>query len=384
MNGAPLRSGFAPWCAALLLGLAMVAATGCDDEALEAPPPDAGPPPGGLTKEQASTVVAQVGDTTITLGEFAAVLERMNQFDRLRYQTKERRRELLREIVDMELLAQEAKRRGLDNEPAVQEAIRQILREAMIAEARKGLPPPAAIEQAAIQKYYDEHKEEFREPERRRVSVIVLDDEQKAKEVLQQALEAQTGKDQAAKDQSGEIWGQLHRQHSVDEIAKPDPEAPADLAGDRGIVGPPRDAKGASKAVPEPVRRAVFTLNEVGEIFSDLVRYDDQFYIVRLSGRSEGHTRSVSEADRSIRVAILQKMIAEREAALEAELRKRFGVRIDEEALKKVELPKGVEAYKPFWEEKAPPSASDGAPGGVPRQAPEGDGQAPEGDGEDG
>ncbi len=53
MNGAPLRS---PWCAALLLGLTMIAAPGCDDEALEPAPPDAGPPPGGLTKEQASTV----------------------------------------------------------------------------------------------------------------------------------------------------------------------------------------------------------------------------------------------------------------------------------------------------------------------------------------
>jgi parvulin-like peptidyl-prolyl isomerase len=318
----------------------------CDDDALEPQQADAGPPPGGLTKEQAATVVAKVGDVTITLGDYAAALERMNQFDRLRYQTKERRRELLQEIVDMELLAQEAKRRGLDKEPEVQEAIRQILREAMIAESRKGIPPPAAIEQDAIQKYYDEHQEEFREPERRRVSVIVVDDKEKAEDVLQQALAAE----------SGEAWGKLHRQHSVDEIAKPDPNAPADLAGDRGIVGPPGDAKGSSKAVPEPVRRAVFKVKEVGDVFPALVPYENRFFIVRLSGKSEGHTRSVSEADRAIRVAILQKMIAEREAELEKKLRKRFGVQVDEEALKKVKLPKGVEDYKPFWEEKAPPS----------------------------
>ena len=113
--------------------------------------------------------------------------------------------------------------------------------------------------------------------------------------------------------------------------------------------------------MPEPVRRAVFQLEKVGDVFSDLVPYENKFFIVRLSGKTEGHTRSVEEADRSIRVAILQKKIAEREAAVEAELRRRFGVRVDEEALKAVELPEGLDDYKPFWEEG--PGAT-GAPGG--------------------
>lgn len=333
--------------AGVALAVVSLGAVACDDDALEPAPTDAGPPPGGLTKEQAASVVAKVGDKTITLGEFAAVLERMNQFDRLRYQTRERRRDLLQEIVDMELLAQEAKRRGLDKKPEVREAIRQILREAMIAESRKGLPAPAAIPQAEIQAYYDAHQEAFREPERRRVSVIVVDGEDEGRQVLEQARNLE----------SGEQWGALHAAHTVDTIAKPDPNAPADLAGDRGIVGPPGDPKGSSTTVPEPVRRAVFKLEKVGDVFAELVPYENKFFVVRLSGKTEGHTRSVEEADRSIRVAILQKMIADREAAVEAELRKRFGVRIDDEALKAVELPEGLESYKPFWEE-GPPGGS--------------------------
>ena len=353
-----MRSGFDKRMGRRLVAAGLVAlalgASGCDDDALEPAPADAGPPAGGLSKEQAASVVAKVGDKTITLGDFAAVLERMNQFDRLRYQTRERRRELLEEMVDMELLAQEAKRRGLDKKPEVREAIRQILREAMIAESRKGLPAPAAIDQAAIQKYYDDHKEEFREPERRRVSVIVMGSEDEARQVLEEAQNLE----------SGERWGTLHATHSVDAAAAPQPNAPADLAGDRGIVGPPGDPKGASETVPEPVRRAVFKLSEVGDVFGDLVPYENKFFIVRLSGKTEGHTRSVEEADRSIRVAILQQMIAEREAAVEAELRKRFGVRIDDEALKSVTLPKDLESYKPFWEEGPPAAPAAGASDG--------------------
>jgi apolipoprotein N-acyltransferase len=61
-------------------------------------------------------------------------------------------------------------------------------------------------------------------------------------------------------------------------------------------------------------------------------------------GKSDAHDRSLSDADRSIRVAILQAKIAEREKALETELRRQFPVTIDEQALAKVELPSPPQA----------------------------------------
>ena len=65
-----------------------------------------------LTPEQAAKVLAKVGDRTITLGDYVAALEHMDQFDRLRYQSPERRKELLDELVEVELLAQEATAKG--------------------------------------------------------------------------------------------------------------------------------------------------------------------------------------------------------------------------------------------------------------------------------
>src|SRR5512140_3180105 len=112
---------------ALLLGGTLL---GCNEAPLKQAPPDAGPPVAGLTAEQAARTVAKVGDRTITLGDFARTLERMDQFDRLRYQSKDRRRELLEEMIDVELLAAEARRLGIDKEPDAQDAIRQILRDA--------------------------------------------------------------------------------------------------------------------------------------------------------------------------------------------------------------------------------------------------------------
>src|SRR5437773_1904701 len=103
---------------------------GCNESALEQPAADSGPPVAGLSAKEAAKVVAKVDDHAITLGEFAKSLERMDQFDRLRYQTKERRRELLNEMIDVQLLAAEAKRRGLDKDPETQDQIRGILRDA--------------------------------------------------------------------------------------------------------------------------------------------------------------------------------------------------------------------------------------------------------------
>src|SRR4051812_9873030 len=50
-----------------------------------------------LTPEQASQVLARVGERSITLGDYAAALERMDPFERMRYQTEDRRQALLDE-----------------------------------------------------------------------------------------------------------------------------------------------------------------------------------------------------------------------------------------------------------------------------------------------
>lgn len=320
----------------LVLGLSLGA---CNEDAV-APRPDGGVAAGGLTPEQAAAVVAKVGDRSITLGDFAETLERMNQYDRLRYQTKDQRRKLLQEMIDNELLAQEATRQGLDKDEKVEAAVRQIMRDAMLAEARRGLPTPPAIPMTEVREYYEKNQAQFSEPERRRVSAIVLTEQDKAEAVLTQAKEATTGA----------AWGELFFEHSITAPKKRNPTAPADLAGDLGIVGPPGDKQGFNKKVPEAVQRAVFSLKTVGDVHGELVKADGKLFVVRLSGRTAGHTRSLSEAERSIRVRLLQEMIQQSEKKLLADLRKRFQVTVDDAALAEVELPKGLDKVDPHWE----------------------------------
>lgn len=300
---------------------------GCGDSSKN-PAPDAGAPPGGLTEEQAARVVARVGDETITLGDYAAALDRMIPFDRLRYQTIEKRRELLKEMVDLELLAIEAKRRGLDKRPEAQMAIRQILRDALLDQAHNKLPTPTEIPVGEVKAYYEAHLPEYREPERRRVSAIVTTDEAKAKEALE-AFQA---------DPTPNNWGKVFFQHSLTAEAEKKNRVPLDLAGELGMVGAPSDAKGANPKVPEALRAAAFKIEKVGTVHSEIVADGGKFYVVRLAGRVEAHERTFAEAEAQIRTVLLKERIRQLEADLDVELRKKYKVEIDEAALAEVKV----------------------------------------------
>jgi peptidyl-prolyl cis-trans isomerase C len=310
--------------AAVALGAA------CNEKALEKPPtPDAGAgtAPSALSPELRAKPLATVGDRVITLGEFAATLDRMDQFERLRYQTAERRRQLLDELIKTELLATEAKRRGLDQKPEVQERIRQILREDVVRQTRTEMPAASEIPESEVRAYYDKHREEFRDPERRRVAHIVMSDEAKAKQVLEQAKRA------------GPVdWGKLVREQSLD---KPPSTAttPLELSGDLGIVGPPGVSKGDNPRVPDALREAVFKIDKIGGVFPEVIKDGGKFHIVRMTGKTEARDRTLTEAERTIRVAILQDRMRDAEEKLEKDLRSRFPVKIDDKALAEVKTP---------------------------------------------
>jgi peptidyl-prolyl cis-trans isomerase C len=280
--------------------------------------------------DPASQVLARVGDRTITLADYTAALQHMDEFDRLRFQAPDRRKELLHEMIDVMLLADEARQRGYDKDPQAEEEMRQILRDAVREKARRTAPAPADISAAEVADYYQAHKADFHDPERRRVSAIVL----ASAGAAAQALEAA----KAAKD--GTAWGELVRSRSVDPQAHNG--APADLAGDLGFVNPPGDPHPANPRVPEEVRAAVFEVEHVGDVLPRVVKGATDgktlFYVVKLASKSDAHDRSLQDAERSIRVKLAQDKADQAEARLMVDLRKQYPVTIDEAALAQVRV----------------------------------------------
>jgi DNA-directed RNA polymerase subunit F len=325
------RSTLAGTLGSLVLAAALGFTAGCDGCKGGGPAPqaDAGEPHATteqLTPELSAKVLAKVGDRTITLGDYLAALDHMDQFDRLRYRAPERRKELLEEMIRVELLAQEATQKGYDKDPVAQAELRAVLREAMLADARKGSPSPADIPEGEVRAYFDAHKADYHDPERRRVSCIVTKDETAAKVALDAARAATTAA----------AWGEVVRQRSTDLQARA--SVPVDLAGDFGIVSPPGDARGENARVPEEVRAAAFQIEGVGQVLPKVIKATGKYWVVRLSQKLDARDRTFAEAERVIRVKLAQDKIRDREQAVLAELKKKHKVEIDQAALATVRV----------------------------------------------
>jgi peptidyl-prolyl cis-trans isomerase C len=286
---------------------------------------DAGGGIGGLSPEQASQVLARVGDHSIVLGDYVAALQHMDQFDRVRYSAPARRRELLDEMIDVMLLADEAREKGYDKDPATQQEIREILRDALLRKAREGVPGPNEVPESEVHAYFEAHKGDFRDPERRRVSAIVLHTAASAAAVLDAAVGAPAAQ-----------WGELVRTKSTDSHAKSD--APPELAGDLGFVSPPGDPRGHNERVPDEVRAAVFEIANPGDVLPRVVSAGSAFYIVKLESKTDAHERTLQDAERPIRVRLAQDKTRASEDALLDDLRKQYPVEVDEPALAQVKV----------------------------------------------
>jgi peptidyl-prolyl cis-trans isomerase C len=248
----------------------------------------------------------------------------MDEFDRMRYQAPERRKELLGEMIDVMLLADEAREHGYDKDPATQQEIREIVRNAVLKKARASAPAPNDIPESEVRGYFEAHKADFHDPERRRISAIVLASEPAANAVLD-ALKKGPGS-----------WGELVRSRSIDSKAKA--AVPPELAGDLGFVSPPGDPRGVNARVPDEVRAAVFTVANVGDLLPRAVQANRKYYVVKLAGKTDPQNRTLEDAERSVRVKLAQDKAHEKEVALIEQLRKQYPVQIDEAALAQVKV----------------------------------------------
>jgi peptidyl-prolyl cis-trans isomerase C len=283
-----------------------------------------------LTPEQASQVLAQVGDRTITLGDYATALERMDPFERMRYQTEDRRQALLDEMINVELLAREAERRGLDRRPETIELVRQFQRDELLARLRASLPRPNDVPAQDVSQYYQDHRAEFHEPEQRRAAQIVVADAAVARELVREAAQA-----------SPDRWRELVQRHAPQSVTdtgdRTAARPPSDVPGDLGFLRAEPDEP--SDDVPAAVRRAVFQIEKPGDVYPEPVAAAGRQHVIRLVSLREARQRSLAEVDTLIRVRLIEAREAQAREALIARLRETTSVEIDESALEHIQPP---------------------------------------------
>jgi len=287
----------------LMLALASAPlAVGCgddDDESTDGEDTAEAEPRHGLTAEQASQVLAKIGDETITVGEFAERLADQSPYLRARYNSPERRREFLENMIRFELLAQEAKRRGMDELPEVQKLRNQMMIQQLMREQFEDRIQLDDVTDAEVEAYYEEHSGEFHKPEQVRASHIRFTDRAKARRVL--------GQIQARADDV-DLFRRLTEEHNTDEATQGARRGDLRFFSEDGSRGEGQDD------VPGPVAAAAFGLERIGAVHPELVEVDGAFHIVKLTGRRAALHRTLEEASRPIRNRIWRE---KRETAVE-------------------------------------------------------------------
>lgn len=239
----------------------------------------------GLTAEQAGQTLAKVGDRTITVGELADEIASKGPFLRARFNSPERRRELLDQMIRFELLAQEADRAGYDDRPDVQRTRKQILIRRFLKQQYEDRIRLEDVTDAEVAAYYEAHRDEFNKPEQVRASQILIRDRATAQRVLRQVLE-----DPA--DVS--TFRQLAERHNEDAESR-------DRFGDLRFFSRPEQRQADEPDVPPAVATAAFSIATIGGVHPELVETDRGFHIVKLTGRRAALSRTLEEASRPIR-----------------------------------------------------------------------------------
>ena len=273
------------------------------------------------SRKHPPNLVARVGDRIIDVRAVEAEIDdRAPGFRAAKYQSPAKREELLESMVRFELLAAEAERRGLAQDPRVVRAARKEMVAALLRKEIDEQLDPRQVDEAEVERRYRERVAEFEIPEQVRVSQILMRDPVRANKVAAQARAAR--RPDRDKDEQG--FRDLVARFSEDPTSRA-------RGGDVGTW---------TRASPAPAALldAALELSEVGHV-SPAVQTAQGFHILKLVQRAPASTRPLSE----VRGAIVQELLGtKRNQKLDqliASLRGRARTEIFKEALATVRVP---------------------------------------------
>jgi peptidyl-prolyl cis-trans isomerase C len=142
------------------------------------------------TPQQEEPVLALVNGRAITQTEFDARWSELSEATRARYDKEGGKRRFLDELITRELLMQEARRLGLDQNESIRDKVQRYKEQLILDELLKDrLKTKVELTQAELDAYYDKHAHELLAPLKVQVFLMLLPSLSAAKD-----LEAQINK----------------------------------------------------------------------------------------------------------------------------------------------------------------------------------------------
>jgi len=137
-----------------------------------------------IARPASGTVVAQIGGRPITMGELDAEIRSLPPEVQRRFADPKQKLAFLEQYVARRLLADAARRAGLDHDPEVLRELDRARDDVLVgAYFDREIAAKVNVTTDELKLYYEAHKEDFREPRRFSLSHIELGDEAAATSV---------------------------------------------------------------------------------------------------------------------------------------------------------------------------------------------------------
>jgi parvulin-like peptidyl-prolyl isomerase len=295
------------------------------------------------------SVVAVIGERKISVTDFTENLVKRSGGSIDHFNSAEKKRLILDEMIQREVQVMTAKKAGYDKDPAIVKALENMMVTKLREEKLKLILSGIAVSQDEINDYYQSNIAQYTTPAMSRIAIIkfsVYDtaSEQKKSEVkarAEQVLELSETLPDTVKG-----FGSLAAKYSEDQASRY-------AGGDIGWIALNKPSNRIDAAVFE----SVATLNEKNN-GSSLVTATDGYYLVKLIEQKAQQQQGLEKAERGIQNTLLRQKRKKAEASWLSSLQDDIKpIKINQSVLKSVQPPPGS---IPVRVDQQPPALPEG------------------------
>lgn len=287
------------------------------------------------TDPERRTVVATIGESSITAGDVLSYIERQPREMQARYAAHEQRKKLLQHLIDMELLAREAKARGLDSSPIVRQTLKQSLARQLLAELDAKSGGLGSIQEVEVKAFYDGHRELFVKPTRRRAAWLMVRNHEEAQRARAQMMAIIAENPNMAR----QVFGDFVVKHSIDGETKA-------MRGDLGWFFADGKNELGQVRVDGAGAKAAFALPSVNSISEPTPLDNETFALIQLTNEHPEVSQPLDDVRMDIQSRLMrEKQSGQRQAFIEG-LKAKATIQIRDGVLAGVK-PKPVRPAKP-------------------------------------
>jgi hypothetical protein len=213
----------------------------------------------------------------------------MNPYLKSRYNSPEKKEELITKIIEGEIIARKAINEGALKDPSLLSKVKStVARHYSGTKMKEEIEKMLEVSEDDMKKHFEENKASFNQPEKIKASHILIKvDEKKTKEEAKKIAD-KVLKEAKAGLKDPKSFTELVKKYSDDEGSKR-------RGGDLGYFE--RTEEGGKMV--KPFSDGAFALKEVGDI-SDLVESEFGIHIIKLTGNKEKVEKSFEDVKKNI------------------------------------------------------------------------------------